>query len=62
MLSADRRDVAAAREEDEVCEGNSFGIYFITGVLFISKVGSLGVKTTGHPQSDTTSGIFVLDY
>ena len=37
-------------------------LYFVAGVLFISGVEPLDVNTTRRPQTDTISGIFVLDY
>ena len=43
-------------------EENRLELYFVAGVLFISEVGTLDVNTTGRPQTDTISGIFVLDY
>ena len=43
-------------------EENVLELYFVAGVLFISEVETLDVNTTGHPQTDTISGIFVLDY
>ena len=43
-------------------EENVLELYFVAGILFISEVGTLDVNTTGHPQPDTISGIFALDY
>ena len=43
-------------------EENVLELYFVAGVLFISEVETLDVNTTGRPQTDTISGIFVLDY
>ena len=43
-------------------EENELKLYDIAGVLFISEVEPLDVNTTGRPQTDTISGIFVLDY
>jgi len=45
-----------------VFEENVLELYFVAGVLFISEVETLDVNTTGRPQTDTISGIFVLDY
>ena len=46
---------------DGVFEENVLELYFVASVLFISEVGTLDVNTTGCPQTDTISGIFVLD-
>ena len=43
-------------------EENLLELYFVPGVLFISGVEPLDVNTTRRPQTDTISGIFVLDY
>ena len=43
-------------------EENVLELYFVAGVLFISEVETLDVNTIGRPQTDTISGIFVLDY
>ena len=51
-----------AQSQDGVFEENVLELYFVAGVLFISEVETLDVNTTGRPQTDTISGIFVLDY
>ena len=46
---------------DGVLEENILEIYFCGWCYFIPEVESLDVNTTGHLQTDTITGIFVLD-
>ena len=49
-----------AQSQDGVFEENVLELYYVVGVLFISGVETLDVNTTGRPQTDTISGIFVF--
>ena len=51
-----------AFSRDGVLEENVLKLYYIAGVLFISEVEPLDVNTTGRLQTDSISGIYVLDY
>ena len=42
-------------------EENVLELYFVAGVFSFLKFEPLDVNTTGRPQTDTISGIFVLD-